>query len=620
PLSDWPQTLKTSVNIALNADIPIVMLWGKDGILIYNDAYAGFAGGRHPEILGAKAVDAWPEVADFNRRVIKEGLAGRTLSFHDQELTLNRGRGPEQVWMNLNYSPINDEDGDNAGIFAVVIETTELIQAEKKQREAEAIARSEREKLDYIFDFSPAYIALLTGPKHVYTFANHQYKKLVGGRDIIGKPVAKALKELVGTGIIEMLDQVYLTGEPYIGNEMEIDIDRTGTGKVQPGIFNFVFQPIKSNGQEISGIYIHAVEVTEQVKARKEIAESKRMFDALFDSNVVAIAIADTKGNILESNRTFLRLFGYTRNDLKKGLTSVMLNTPESNAATHLIYESLAETGEAEPTERRYKRKDGTEFPGLVGAAMIPESKDKFITFILDLSEIERLKEVNKAKDEFVAIASHQLRTPATSVKQYLGVLIDELVGPLSPRQLDYLKTANEANERQLNIINDLLKTAQIDTGGYKLSIKRTDMGKLVSKVLAQHSQVLESRKQTFDFEPPQGLYARIDPSEVSVCIANIIENASKYSPEGTKIKLKLESAGRKIKLTIKDQGVGIAKEDQDKIFDKFTRIKNDMSDTVSGNGLGLYWVKRIVDLHQGSISLNSQIGKGTSFILQLPA
>jgi PAS domain S-box-containing protein len=119
-----------------------VLLWGADGIMIYNDAYSGFAGGRHPQLLGSTVREGWPEVAAFNDHVMRVGLAGGTLSYRDQELTLHRYGRPEQVWMNLDYSPVFDESGRPAGVIAIVVESTERVLAERRLRESEALFRT----------------------------------------------------------------------------------------------------------------------------------------------------------------------------------------------------------------------------------------------------------------------------------------------------------------------------------------------------------------------------------------------------------------------------------------------------------------------------------------------
>lgn len=141
PIADWPQSVRTTVALILRSPVPIVTLWGEDGVMIYNDAYSGFAGGRHPRLLGSKVREGWPEVADFNDNVMKVGLAGGILSYQDQELTLYRNGLPERVWMNLDYSPLVGESGQPEGVIAIVVETTAKVRAEERLKiTADALA------------------------------------------------------------------------------------------------------------------------------------------------------------------------------------------------------------------------------------------------------------------------------------------------------------------------------------------------------------------------------------------------------------------------------------------------------------------------------------------------
>ncbi len=142
PIAGWPQSLKTTTNMLLLSPVPIVLLWGNDGIMIYNDAYSVFAGSRHPQLLGSKVREGWAEVADFNDNVMKVGLAGGTLAYKDQELTLFRHGRPEQVWMNLDYSPVLDESGRPAGVMAIVVDTTERVLTDRRLRDSEARFRA----------------------------------------------------------------------------------------------------------------------------------------------------------------------------------------------------------------------------------------------------------------------------------------------------------------------------------------------------------------------------------------------------------------------------------------------------------------------------------------------
>ncbi|MGE7137548.1 ATP-binding protein [Luteibacter sp. NPDC031894] len=145
PLESWPQSLRTVTGMLLLSPVPIVLLWGEKGIMIYNDAYSVFAGSRHPSLLGSEVRKGWAEVADFNDNVMRVGLAGGTLAYKDQQLTLVRHGRPEPVWMNLDYSPVLDESGRPAGVIAIVVETTERVLAEKEVRESERRFREELE-------------------------------------------------------------------------------------------------------------------------------------------------------------------------------------------------------------------------------------------------------------------------------------------------------------------------------------------------------------------------------------------------------------------------------------------------------------------------------------------
>ncbi len=142
PIEDWPQSLRTVTEMLLLSPVPIVLLWGEDGIMIYNDAYSVFAGSRHPQLLGSKVREGWDEIADFNDNVMRVGLAGGTLAYRDQELTLQRHGRLEPVWMNLDYSPVLDEEGAPAGVIAIVVETTDRVLAERRVKESETRFRA----------------------------------------------------------------------------------------------------------------------------------------------------------------------------------------------------------------------------------------------------------------------------------------------------------------------------------------------------------------------------------------------------------------------------------------------------------------------------------------------
>jgi signal transduction histidine kinase len=146
-IDTWSDSLRTNVQMLLASPVPLVMLWDRPGYMIYNDAYAVFAGGRHPYLLGTPVELGWPEVADFNRNIVDVCLAGGTLSYANKELVLLRNGQPEDVWLDLHYSPVSDDQGAPAGVIAIVVETTARVVSERQRSEAEKAFRAADERL-----------------------------------------------------------------------------------------------------------------------------------------------------------------------------------------------------------------------------------------------------------------------------------------------------------------------------------------------------------------------------------------------------------------------------------------------------------------------------------------
>jgi len=231
-----------------------------------------------------------------------------------------------------------------------------------------------------------------------------------------------------------------------------------------------------------------------------------------------------------------------------------------------------------------------------------------------------RLAELNQAKDEFIAIASHQLRTPATGVKQYIALLIDGYSGPLKQSQKLFLQKAYESNERQLRIIDDLLQVARIDSDSFKIVAIKTDITKLVTDTVNELKKDADNHKITLVLnKPKRSIKARVDVPRFRMVIENLLENAMHYSLPDTTVTTVLEEREDYIMITIQDEGVGISPKDIPKLFQKFSRIPNPLSLEVGGSGLGLYWADRMVKFHGGLIEVTSKLGSGSAFIIKIP-
>jgi PAS domain S-box-containing protein len=295
PIETWPQSLRTTVGLVLQSPVPIVLLWDEDGIMIYNDAYSVFAGGRHPALFGSKVREGWPEVANFNDNVMRVGLAGGTLAYKDQELTLYRSGRPEQVWMNLDYSPVPDERGNPAGVIAIVVETTARVLAERRQA-------AERERQRAIFQQMPGFVAVLTGPEHVFEYVNDAYVAISGPRAFIGRSVREVFPELEGQGFDELLDRVYATGTPFAAQAMAIRLSAENDDRY----IDLVYEPLRDDSGEVTGIFVGGYDVTDRVRAEERRETLVRLTDKIQDltePNDIAFTASEIIGQALKVSR-----------------------------------------------------------------------------------------------------------------------------------------------------------------------------------------------------------------------------------------------------------------------------------------------------------------------------
>jgi two-component system, OmpR family, sensor kinase len=233
----------------------------------------------------------------------------------------------------------------------------------------------------------------------------------------------------------------------------------------------------------------------------------------------------------------------------------------------------------------------------------------------------QKQQEVQTAKDDLLSLASHQLRTPATVVKQYVGMLLQGYSsGKLTDQQINMLTHAYESNERQLEIINQLLYVARLDAGRITLRLEKVPIAPLLTGVIADQAETAAERCQQVEFKPPKrNLTLEGDPHYLRMVFENLLSNAVKYTPEGGKITLTAQRDKDDVVVHVSDNGVGISEKERERIFDKFTRVENELSTDVNGSGVGLYLTQQIVELHSGHIEVAPRPGGGSTFTVRLP-
>lgn len=233
---------------------------------------------------------------------------------------------------------------------------------------------------------------------------------------------------------------------------------------------------------------------------------------------------------------------------------------------------------------------------------------------------LQKERAIKIAQDELLSLASHQLRTPATGVKQYVGMVLQGFAGDVPEAQRALLEKAYASNDRQLRIINEILHMAKIGSGRIVLAKKPINLNDLVTDVVNEQRSDIEAANHTAKLKlPRKPITLSADIHMLRMAVENLLSNAIKYTPRGGKITVHLYKEDNNAKIDVEDTGIGIKPSDIGKIFRQFVRLENETSQQVSGTGIGLYLAKNLVELHGGSVDVTSQPGLGSTFTINLP-
>jgi PAS domain S-box-containing protein len=266
-----------------------------------------------------------------------------------------------------------------------------------------------------------------------------------------------------------------------------------------------------------------------------------------------------------------------------------------------------------------YVRRDGSRFAVGTTAAPVVVG-DKTVGVIAVFRDISKERDVDRAKTEFVSLASHQLRTPLSIVKWYAEMLVNGDAGPLNIEQTEFVHCLYDSNERMIELVNSLLSISRIESGRIKIDPVATDLGELVKQLVKELQPKITARKLELVESIHQTLpKIMVDPKLVRQVYLNLLTNAIKYTPEKGTITIIISSDGEMITSQVSDNGCGIPVGDQKKIFERFFRAPNAAAIDADGTGLGLYLVKTIVESSHGRVWFESEENKGTSFWFTLP-
>ena len=390
PLDTWPQSLRSALSICLHSAFPMAIYWGSDLRLLYNDAWAPIPAERHPAALGRAACDVWSDIWQVVGPQFERAFStGEGFSTFDQMLPMVRNGATCETYWNYSLTPIVGEDGSICGLLNQGHETTERVLFERRKIE-------ETESLRRMFDQAPGFMALLTGPDHIFQLTNAAYAQLIGHRDVIGKPVAQALPEVQGQGFLDLLEQVFQTGEPFVGRGVTAELQRSADSPVEARTLDFVYQPLIGPDGQVTGIFVEGSDVTDRHRAEAALRESEARFQAIANSVDPMIWATQPDGFHDYYNERWYEFTGVPSGSTDGEGWSEMFH-PEDQERAWAVWRHSLETGEPYHIEYRLRHRSG-EYRWVLGRAQCVRDEQGRITrwfgTCTDIQEIVEAREL----------------------------------------------------------------------------------------------------------------------------------------------------------------------------------------------------------------------------------
>lgn len=356
----------------------------------------------------------------------------------------------------------------------------------------------------------------------------------------------------------------------------------------------------------------------EKDRVSEEIQNTKKFKQAV-ESATDGVVITTVDPKIVYVNPAWEKMTGYTLEEVLDKDPNILNKDKTPADLFKQMWDSLSKGQSFISDEVVNTRKDGTDFP--VRLTVFPIQEDLHNKFFVGLFEdITKRREIDQMKTEFISIASHQLNTPLSAMKWFLELLQNGKAGPLSSKQLEFVQNLVDSNQRMISLVRSLLNISRIESGRIIIDPQPTDVKLLIDEVLKDVILQIEKKKQSVHIDVIPALpKVNLDPRLIRHVIMNLLTNASKYSPDETVISIHVELDHEDVIVQVKDQGYGIPKQDQGKIFTKFFRAPNVLRMESDGSGLGMYLVKIVIESSGGKVWFTSEENKGTEINFSLP-
>ena len=381
---------------------------------------------------------------------------------------------------------------------------------------------------------------------------------------------------------------------------------------------------------ELQNKQLAIINILEDVEDEKQkaisIADDLKKFQMAVEGASDHIVITDPEGIVLFANKSAEIISGFKKDEIigKKAGSKELWGGQMSDDVYKKLWHTIKY--EKKPFSGIFDniRKSGDKYEAAATIAPILGSSKEVLYYVGIERDVTKEKEIDRTKTEFVSLASHQLRTPLSSINWYTEMLLDGDAGAISKQQKTYLNEIYRGNQRMVELVNSLLNVSRLDLGTFEIILKKIQLRSIINSIIDEMKPTLNEKNQKIITKYPKIIHKfNFDPKLLRIIMQNLISNAIKYSPDDSEIGIKFLYNPKNIKSTyvieVSDNGYGIPDNQKEKIFEKLFRADNVRDKDTEGTGLGLYIVKSILEEAGGNISFTSKENKGTTFMVTLP-
>ncbi len=665
PISEWPQHLRIKVNSIVNSPIPQVLMWGDDHVMIYNDGYIEIAGSYHPRALGGTVPGIWPEIWDWNRKILEAGFRGEVQSFRDQAMTLHRHGVPEDVIFDLFYTPIYAESGKVDGVLCTVLENTDRVKAVK------ALAES-REELSQLTNALPILVGFIDRDS-TYRFANEGYREWFGlpAADVIGKHVADIVGQDYYKTRIPFINKAF-SGEAIINDT----VIRRPDGERRTAEVRYV--PRRTPKGEVDGIYVLIIDVEARKRSETALRRSNNRFRAAVNAIHGVLWTNTADGRMLGEQSGWASLTGQSSEEYQGYGWSNAVH-PDDRAGSVASWQAAVAAKSTYIWEHRVLRHDGVYRTFSIRSVPIIGADGEIEEWVGVHTDITEQRAAEASLQEHASNLERQVRHRMRAEEQLkqlnegLEARVEAEIAErrLAERALQQAQKMESIGQLTGGVAHDFNNLLQVVAGNLQLLAKdiagNENAERRVSNALAGVHRGAKLASQLLAFGRRQALEPRVinigrfiagmddllrrslgeaveveviasgglwntyaDPTQVENALLNLAINARDAMEGSGKLTIEVGNAfldqdyarahaevaaGQYVLLAVTDTGSGMTPEVLEKVFEPFFSTKPEGK----GTGLGLSMVYGFVKQSGGHVKIYSEVGQGTTVKVYLP-